>query len=107
MSFLKSLFGMGGAKEPKAPSVDAQDEYKGYTIKAMLMPAGGEHQLAGTIEKDFGGEVKKSYKLSSAPTSSAIQGRCRGNGAGQGPPDHRRTGRSDLFVITPPRAGKL
>jgi len=83
MSFLKSLFGMGGAKEPKAPSVDAQDEYKGYTIKAMLMPAGGEHQLAGTIEKDFGCEVKvykfiRADKFSSkddAATTALAKGR--------------------------------
>lgn len=58
MSFLKSLFGFGKSSEPASPAVDAMEEYKGFTIKAALMQAGGEHQLAGTIEKDVGGELK-------------------------------------------------
>lgn len=58
MSFLKSLFGLGGPKEPAAPKVEASEDYQGYTIKAAPMPAGAEHQLAGAIEKEIGGVVK-------------------------------------------------
>ncbi|WP_404402915.1 HlyU family transcriptional regulator [Pelagibacterium halotolerans] len=57
MSFLKSLFG-GGEKKPAMPKVDAHEEYEGYTIKAVLMQAGGEYQIAGTIEKEIDGELK-------------------------------------------------
>ncbi|MCD7060221.1 HlyU family transcriptional regulator [Pelagibacterium xiamenense] len=57
MSFLKSLFG-GGDKKPATPKVDAHEEHEGYTIKAVLMQAGGEYQIAGTIEKEVDGELK-------------------------------------------------
>lgn len=64
MSFLKSLFGGGGGKSadagPAKPA--AEDEYKGFVIKATPMQVGGEHQLAGTIEKQIGGEAK-TYKF--------------------------------------------
>ena len=58
MSFLKTLFGLGGSKESAAPSVDAQEEHEGFLIKATLMKVGGEFQIAGTIEKEIDGEVK-------------------------------------------------
>jgi|TARA_A100001391_G_scaffold87150_1_gene57611 hypothetical protein len=58
MSFWKNLFGGGGEKQPAAPSVDAQEEYEGYLIKATLMKTGGEYQIAGTIEKEIDGETK-------------------------------------------------
>ena len=60
MSFLKSLFGGGksddAAKGDKAPL--AQEDYKGFTLKAVAMSAGSEHQLAGAIEKEINGELK-------------------------------------------------
>lgn len=54
MSFWKSLF--GGA--PKEPAVSPSEDYKGFTIRATPMPVGSEYQLAGTIEKTIGGELK-------------------------------------------------
>lgn len=59
MSFLKSLFG-GGNKESssKAAAPLAQEDYKGFIIKAVSMTAGAEHQLAGSIEKEIGGTLK-------------------------------------------------
>lgn len=59
MSFLKSLFGGGGkASEPKSAAPLAEEEYKGFVIKAVPMPSGSEHQLAGSVEKQIGGELK-------------------------------------------------
>ncbi|HEY4202790.1 MAG TPA: HlyU family transcriptional regulator [Devosiaceae bacterium] len=63
MSFLKSLFGGGKAEAPaQGDKALAQEEYKGFVIKAVAMASGSEHQLAGTIEKEIGGELK-SYKF--------------------------------------------
>ncbi len=58
MSFLKSLF---GRKEPttEAPAGPLKSaEYKGFTIHATPFVEGGQHQLAGVIEKEIDGEVK-------------------------------------------------
>jgi len=59
MSFLKKLFG-GGAQstEPVGDKVLGEESHKGFLIKAIEMKAGSELQLAGTIEKDIGGELK-------------------------------------------------
>ena len=62
MSFLKALFG-GSKSDGAGPAkAAAQEDYKGFTIKAMPTPLGGEHQLAGLIEKEIAGELK-SYKF--------------------------------------------
>ncbi|MDR3476064.1 MAG: HlyU family transcriptional regulator [Devosia sp.] len=58
MSFLKALFGGGKASEAGPAKAAAQEEYKGFTIKATPSAVGSEHQLAGTIEKLVGGELK-------------------------------------------------
>ncbi|WEJ59668.1 HlyU family transcriptional regulator [Devosia sp. FJ2-5-3] len=60
MSFFKKLFGGGQAAttEPAGDKVMGEESYKGHLIKAIEMKAGGELQLAGTIEKDIGGELK-------------------------------------------------
>jgi len=55
MSFWKSLFGGGGAREEAAP---AGEEYKGFVIRGTPMQEGGGFQLAGRIEKTIGGEQK-------------------------------------------------
>lgn len=57
MSFLKSLF---GRKEtaPAAPVELKSAEHKGFTIRAMPFQEGGQHQLAGVIEKEIDGELK-------------------------------------------------
>jgi hypothetical protein len=64
MSFWKKIFG-GGGDAPNSsiePAVVGEESYKGFTIKAITMPAGSEFQLAGLIEKTIGGELK-SYKF--------------------------------------------
>ena len=61
MSFWKNLFG-GGGSEPKQAEVGDAETYKGFTIRAKLMPVGSEYQLAGQIEKDVDGE-KKLYEF--------------------------------------------
>ena len=60
MSFWKKLFGGGGgsAQESAAPAVVGEESYKGHSIKAITMMNGREYQLAGTIEKEIGGELK-------------------------------------------------
>ena len=59
MSFWKNLFGGGsGNAEPAGDKVLGEEGYKGFLIKAIEMKAGSELQLAGTIEKDIGGELK-------------------------------------------------
>lgn len=59
MSFLKKLFG-GGAQstEPVGDKVLGEESHKGFLIKAIEMKAGSELQLAGTIEREIGGELK-------------------------------------------------
>jgi hypothetical protein len=61
MSFLKKLFGGGeggDAGGSKPAGALGEESYKGFLIKAIEMRAGSEYQLAGTIEKDVGGELK-------------------------------------------------
>lgn len=64
MSFWKKIFGGGdmGAKEPATAEKAGEDNYKGHAISAVIMPVGGELQLAGQIEKDINGE-RKVYKF--------------------------------------------
>ncbi len=59
MSFWKNLFGGGSSNsEPAGDKVLGEDTYKDFVIKAVEMRAGSEFQLAGTIEKEVGGELK-------------------------------------------------
>jgi hypothetical protein len=59
MSFWKNLFGGGSSSaEPAGDKVLGEDSYKDFVIKAIEMKAGSELQLAGTIEKTVGGELK-------------------------------------------------
>lgn len=64
MSFWKKLFGGAGDDAGKSiePAVVGEESYKGFTIKAITMPAGSEFQLAGLIEKTVDGELK-TYKF--------------------------------------------
>ncbi|MHB1103612.1 MAG: HlyU family transcriptional regulator [Devosia sp.] len=60
MSFWKKIF--GGGDEDSSESAAASgphEEYKGFTIRASLLPAGSEYQLSGSIEKEVGGTVKR------------------------------------------------
>jgi hypothetical protein len=62
MSFLKKLFGggsaSGGGGSASASAQQPGETYKGFTIRPVLMKAGSEYQLAGSIEKEVDGEVK-------------------------------------------------
>ena len=65
MSFWKNLFGGGSggsASKTIEPAVVAEEAYKGFTVKSLIMPVGSEYQLAGLIEKEIDGELK-SYKF--------------------------------------------
>lgn len=60
MSFLKRLFGGGGASpEPAAAAVAKEIEYKGFSIKAMPYKENGQFQTCGVVSKDVGGVVKE------------------------------------------------
>ena len=71
MSFWKNLFGGGSSSaEPDGDKALGEESYKGFLIKAIEMRAGSEYQLAGTIEKEIGGELK-SYKFVRADRMSS------------------------------------
>ncbi len=59
MSFWKKLFGGGGsgASEPAGPA--RSTEHKGFTIEARPYQEGGQYQVAGTISKQVGDEMKE------------------------------------------------
>ena len=67
MSFLSKLFGGGSGGQDgggkASASAAAEDEYKGFMIKATPMAVGGEHQLAGTIEKQIRRRSSRRYKF--------------------------------------------
>jgi hypothetical protein len=53
MSWFGKLFGGGGSNASDGAGADGpEEEYNGYVVRARLMPAGSEFQLAGRIEKD-------------------------------------------------------
>ena len=58
MSFLKSLFGGKGGERSGAAKAGATEEYNGFVIRAAPQAQGGEHILAGSVEKEIGGELK-------------------------------------------------
>ena len=66
MSFWKNLFGGGGGSASASKTIEpaevAEEAYKGFTVKSLIMPVGSEYQLAGLIEKEIDGELK-SYKF--------------------------------------------
>lgn len=68
MSFWKNLFGGGGSSAEAAPAPG--EEYKGFIVRATPMAVGSEYQLAGTIEKTVGDELK-SYKFVRADRMSS------------------------------------
>lgn len=61
MSFWKKLFGSGGGDESSVGTGTGapEEQYKGFTIRASLLPAGSEYQLSGTIEKEVGGVIRR------------------------------------------------
>lgn len=60
MSFWSKLFGGGGDGGGDAPAAGGpSEEYKGFIIRAAMLKAGSEFQLAGSVEKDVGGTLKR------------------------------------------------
>jgi len=60
MSFWKSLFGGGSSADASKPAAVARTvEHNGFRIAAEPYPEGGQFQLAGTISKEIGGELKQ------------------------------------------------
>ncbi|MBS0243847.1 MAG: hypothetical protein JSS20_16865 [Proteobacteria bacterium] len=58
MSFWKSLFG-GGSEKSSGPGKPAREaEHNGFRIAATPYPESGQYQVAGTITKEIGGELK-------------------------------------------------
>lgn len=74
MSFLKSLFGLGGDKaagdKPAAAAKEA--EHKGFIIRATPYKEGGQFQTAGTIAKEVDGQMKE-YKFVRADRFSTLE----------------------------------
>ena len=68
MSFWKNLF--GGGSSPADPAPAPGEDYKGFIVRATPMSVGSEYQLAGTIEKTVGDELK-SYKFVRADRMSS------------------------------------
>lgn len=61
MSFLKKLFGGGGAssEEPVETKPLKEVEHKGFTIRATPFKADGQYQTCGVISKQVGSEAKE------------------------------------------------
>jgi hypothetical protein len=75
MSFLKSLFGIGGSKGETSggPAATAKEaEHKGFIIRATPYKDGGQYQTAGSIVKEVGGEMKE-YKFVRADRFSTME----------------------------------
>lgn len=75
MSFLKSLFGIGGNKGEAGSGLAAtakEAEHKGFIIRATPYKDAGQFQTAGTIVKEIGGEMKE-YKFVRADRFSTLE----------------------------------
>lgn len=73
MSFLKSLFGLGGKGEgDAAPSTVSQVEHKGFLIRATPFKESGQYQTCGVISKEVGG-VLKEHKFIRADRFPALE----------------------------------
>jgi hypothetical protein len=60
MSFLKSLFGLGGKEAGEAaPATVSQVEHKGFLIRATPFKEAGQYQTCGVISKEVGGVLKE------------------------------------------------
>lgn len=58
MSFLKRLFG-SGVDKPAVPTVAAEQQHNGFTIRATPYSEAGQFQVCGVIEKaDEAGNVR-------------------------------------------------
>ncbi len=73
MSFLKKLFGIGGAGEGAGaePESSEAQEYKGFTIRAAPFKADSQYQTCAVITKDVDG-VAKEHRLIRADRFAAL-----------------------------------
>lgn len=73
MSFLKRLFGGGGAsgEGPAGAAVAKEIEHKGFIIRAMPYKADGGYQTCGTVSREVGG-VMKEHKFIRADRFAAL-----------------------------------
>jgi len=73
MSFLKSLFGLGGkGAEPETPAAVSEVEHKGFLIRATPFKEAGQYQTCGVISKEVDG-VRKEHKFIRADRFPAIE----------------------------------
>ena len=59
MSWLKKLFGFGGAAEEDTPAGGPTLEYKGFLIQSTPFKAEGQWQLCGVVSQTVDGERKE------------------------------------------------
>ena len=59
MSFLKKLFGLGGADAPTPAAAAPTQEHEGFRIRATPYKDAGRFQLSGVISKEIDGVVKE------------------------------------------------
>jgi hypothetical protein len=75
MSFLKSLFGLGGKGEsggdPAAAKAVKEIEHKGFTVRAAPFQEGGQYQTAGSVVKVVDG-VEKEHRFIRADRFASI-----------------------------------
>jgi len=68
MSFLKKLFGGGGA----APAPVEPVEHEGYLIRPAPIAEGGQYRVCATITKEVDGEMKE-HRLIRADTLPSVE----------------------------------
>jgi hypothetical protein len=75
VSFLKKLFGGGGAAaagKVTEPVTTGEVEYKGFTIRAVPFKESGQFQTAGVIEKEVDG-VRRTHRFVRADRSPSVE----------------------------------
>ena len=74
MSFLKSLFGLGGSTSSStAPAGPVKTlEHNGFKIEAQPYKEGGQFQTAGTISKEIEG-ARKEHKFVRADRFTTLE----------------------------------
>ena len=75
MSFLKSLFGLGGAGKDQAadtPRTIKSAEHEGFHIAAQPYAASGQFQVAGLISKEIAG-IRREHKFVRADRFATLE----------------------------------
>ena len=92
MSFLKRLFGGGGARANRGGQPAKQIEHKGFTIPATPYKNDGQYQTCGIVSKEIGGVVKE-HKFIRADRFAGLDDAVEVS-LSKGPADRRRAGRA-------------